>query len=280
MAYKQRLPSSIAQKVLAKLLTVATKSNDQQNPGKANDWGCIYILQNPLDPEYVKIGRTEDNPEDRLQRWLNCGCELHLIGDPTESFIRVPYHTRLEGLIHLMLWNERRRFACRRCTETSKKKMPAKRTESTHGEWFQIDKDHALHLVKLGREWMSSRPYNDDGELTKDWKDTVRRIRNDKNFMHQLEQEIKEGRRWETFLTMPDATWLSRIQQWAWDKRLEPNGRPSPSRYDSLCKHWERLFAFCVLHYLGVVMLSWYCYASAAPYMFLLATLSSAAFAL
>lgn len=128
---------------------------------------------------------------------------------------------------------------------------------------------------------MSSRPYNDDGELTRDWKDRVTRIRNDiKVFTHNLEQEIEEGRRWEAFLTMPDATRLSRIQQWMWGKRLEPNGRLFPSRYDSLCKHWERLFAFCVLHYLGVVMLSWYCYSNATPYMFLLATLSSAAFAL
>ncbi len=281
MAHRKRLSPSIALKVLAKLLKVASKSNDQQKPEKANDWGCIYILQNPKHLEYVKIGRTEYDPEERLQQWLKCGCELNLVGEPTESFIRVPCHTRLEGLIHLMLWNERRKFACVSCTAKGKKDIPANGKMSMHGEWFKIDKDQALRLVKSGRDWMRSLPYGDDGELTRDWKNRVTRIRNDiKVFTHKLEQEIEEGRRWEAFLTMPDATRLSRIQQWVWDKRLEPNGRLSPSRFDAFWKHKQTIFVFCVLHYLGVVMLSWYCYSRAAPYMFLLATLLSAAFAL
>jgi len=59
---------------------------------------------------------------------------------------------------------------------------------------------------------MRSLPYGEDGELTQDWKNRVTRIRKDiKVFTHTLEQEIEEGRRWEAFLTMPDATRLSRI---------------------------------------------------------------------
>jgi hypothetical protein len=281
MAYKkERSSQSIAHAVFAKMLKLAFKLSDQQKPEKFNDWGCIYILQDPRYREYVKIGRTEYNPEGRLQQWLKCGHPLNLVGAPEECFIRVPCHTRLEILIQTMLWNERRKFVCRHCTAERKKNIPADEKVSTHGEWFEIDKDQALRLVKLGRDWMRSLPYGEDGELTQDWKNRVTRIRKDiKVFTHTLEQEIEEGRRWEAFLTMPDATRLSRIQQWMWDKRLEPNGRLSPSRFDSLCKHKGPLFIFCVLHYLGI-MLSGYCYSSVVPYIVMLATLSSAAFAL
>jgi len=278
---KERSSSSIAHAVFAKLLKVAFKISDQQKPEKINDWGSIYILQNPRHPKYVKIGRTRYGPDERLQQWVKCECPLNLVEAPEDCFIRVPCHTRLEILIHAMLWNERRQFACRHCTAKSKKNIPADGKVSKHDEWFEIDKEHALRLVKLGRDWMRSRPYGDDGELTKHWKNRVTRIRNDiKDFTQILETEIEEGRRWEAFLTMPNATRLSRIQQWVWDKRLEPNGRLSPSRSDAFWKHKQTLFVFCVLHYLGIVMLSWYCYSSAAPYMFMLATLSSAAFAL
>lgn len=272
---------SNAHKVLTNMLKAAPKSNNQQKPEKANDWGCIYILQNPHYPEYVKIGRTEYDPEDRAQQWLRCGCELNIFEELSECFIRVPYHTKLEGLIFHMLRNERRKFACVRCTEQSEKNIPAGSKISKHGEWFQIDKDHAVRLVKTARAWMRSSPYDEHGELTADWKTRVTRIRNNiPAFAQNLDHEIKEGRRWEAFLTMPDATRLSRIQQWALDKRPEPNGRLCPSRFDAFCKHKQRLFVFCMLHYGGVTVVSGHFHPSLAPYMFLLATLSSAAFAL
>lgn len=209
---RERSSLVIINVVFAKLLKIAFKSNDQQKPEKLNDWGCIYILQNPRYPKYVKIGRTEYDLDERREQWLKCGCPLDLVGALGECFVRVPCHTRLELLIHTMLWNERRKFACRHCTAESKKHISIDGRVSTHGEWFQIDKDHALRLVKLGREWMSSRSYGDDGELTRNWKNKVTRIRNDnKVFMHNLQQEIEEGKRWEAFLTMPNVTQLSRI---------------------------------------------------------------------
>jgi len=270
------------------VLEVAFKFYDRQKPEKFNDWGCIYILQDPDHSEYVKIGRTEYDPDTRRQQWLKCGCPLNIVGQPEECFIRVPCHKRLETLIHLMLWNEHRKFTSNCCTEKSKKKIPANGKVSTHGEWFQIDKDQALRLVRLGRDWMRSLPYDNDGELTRAWVNRVTRIRNNiTDFAQNLEQEIKEGRRWEAFLTMADANrlpgilqWTSQIGQWALDKRPEPNGRLSPSRFDSFCKHKQQLLVFGMLHYWGIMILAGHCSPRLAPYMFLLATLSSAAFAL
>ena len=237
--------------------------------GQANDYGCIYILSNADYPEYVKIGRTTKNPDQRKQQWSKlCKSELDLVDQDSQSLIEVPFHTRLEGLIKHDLRNEHHSFVCVPC---SKRRSGGRFTR--HSEWFKIGRNEALLRVEAWRKWARCNPYDENGLLKKEWENRINRLRRDSNAKKMLETEDEEGRRFESFLK--EFSWLSSIEQWFCEPRLEPDGKLCSSRYTSLRTHWKSLFVFCVLHYAGSCIVAW----CGAPYIGALLTVASTVFA-
>ena len=242
------------------------KFTKQATKKKDNHYGCIYILTNKDYPEYVKIGRTTKNPEDRRQQWLKCKSELDIVDRDDQSFIEVPFVTKLERLIQADLWNERHCFDCIPCTKTKEKKR-------CHDEWFKIDKRRALYLVETWKKWARCMPYDEDGLLKTEWETKINCWRRDQNSVKILEKEDRDGRRFEKFLE--EISWLSSIERWFREPRLEPEGKLCPSRCKSLRTHWKSFFVFCVLHYGGSWLVTW----CGARYMGALLTVASAVFA-
>ena len=137
------------------------------------DDGFIYIFRIPDRPGFVKIGRTTAMIEDR-QKQIMTTCKtytLETVG--TECFISVPWHKRVEGLIHRQLHNERRCFSCTCQVRVKKHDSKHECGATKHGEWFEIGEQQAMEVVQSWRRWMRSKPYFDGG-LQREWKQRLR----------------------------------------------------------------------------------------------------------
>ena len=233
MKFKQKdreLQSLVAQ-VFKLMSGLVKKSTSKQDPNQNDDLGCIYVFQDPYNEDYVKIGRTAWDPEERKQQLARCGLD-HLI---VVGYVQAPNHKTLETLIHRILENERYKYHC-----------VCKRQ---HREWFKLDKDVALRTVSLWGNWMTKRPYDENRALKIYWKDKIARCRKDmKQFMQTLESETAEGRAWENFLTMEVVTSTSIAWHWIFHKRQDSDGKYLSSRFDSMLEHWKgRTLSFVAL---------------------------------
>ncbi len=156
------------------------------------DRGCVHVLESPQYPGYVQIGRIETNPGDPRRRQTECGIKLILLDPYDQCNTRVPYHTRLEEVIHMDLWNEHHTFECPCPTKTDD-------SAGSHGEWFQIDKHEAVRRVHDWTEWMCQEPYNAQGSLEAAWMAKIEDFQQDLNLGDRLlaEDETKEW--WKSF---------------------------------------------------------------------------------
>lgn len=230
-----RTPRAIAKGVFDKM---------REKPTKSDGRGYIYILQNPRHVEFVKIGCTSKGPEERQQEWMKCGYELELLDYDNECFLPVDYHRRIEKLIQRDLWNERHCFPC----VCGRK----------HDEWFKIGKEQARRIVEGWKDWMRSLPY-ENGLLTKIWEAKVKFCENDKkDFIKRLEEEDKEGRRWESFWKLEVETPLSRIRSWMFKKRLGSDGRLYPSRFTTVRARWREHMISCIGLFVAFVAVQHY----------------------
>jgi hypothetical protein len=116
----------------------------------ADHSGHIYIYQCTGKFGYYKIGSTTDLAP-RLQSWeKQCGRDLMSYFPRSEDdFLPVAHISRVEGLIHAELAQYRRKED--RCKSTNCGKA--------HKEWFQVDEQFALRVVRKWIAWMRKEPY-------------------------------------------------------------------------------------------------------------------------
>lgn len=127
--------------------------------------GWIYILQIPGHPDYVKIGRTRQNLRDRTRQISSCH-NIKVVGG--QHMTMIPFHERLERIIHADLYNERHFFHCP-CTGSKSTTDSHKDDGLTkHGEWFKLSVEKAIYKVEQWKTWMGQEPYEKPGTC-EDW---------------------------------------------------------------------------------------------------------------
>ncbi|KAL3451520.1 meiotically up-regulated gene 113-domain-containing protein [Aspergillus insuetus] len=116
----------------------------------ADHSGHIYIYQCTGKFGYYKVGSTTDLAP-RLQTWeKQCGRELMSYFPRSEDdLLPIPHISRVERLIHAELAQYRRREESCKSTTCGK----------AHQEWFQVDEQHALRVVRKWIAWMRKEPY-------------------------------------------------------------------------------------------------------------------------
>jgi hypothetical protein len=125
--------------------------------------GYIYGFQR-VGANYIKIGYTCDTVQSRVQIWeRQCNQKLAIVfAEP------VPHASKLESLIHLSLYHERRsETRCNGC-------------EKRHIEWFEVTLKRAKQVLRMWKAWIETEPYDEDGNLKPVWTKHIERFRMDK----------------------------------------------------------------------------------------------------
>lgn len=146
------------------------------------DEGFIYIFKSSEYPGYVKIGKTKQQPAQRISQWAT-QCKkgftcIHVLDPNDKSFV---HYGVVEELVQRELWNERRKFECKhcgKCHELEQEQRGAKKSQTEqknrrateHGEWYEITEAHALAVVEKWRGWIvKQHPYTWRGVLSQFW---------------------------------------------------------------------------------------------------------------
>jgi hypothetical protein len=132
--------------------------------------GSIYIFKSDIYPGYVKIGKTKQQPEQRIIQWekqCKFSC-IHILDHDDKFFL---HYGRVEELVQAELWNERRKFKCKKCGSKHKLELGESEDKSTeHGEWYEISETRALEVVEKWRRLIVQRqPYLKKGILRDFW---------------------------------------------------------------------------------------------------------------
>ena len=215
---------------------------------KAMGDGYIYLLQIRDEPDYVKIGQTKRSVIQRRTEHLQCGYDLDGVDD--SCFVKVPCHQRLEALIQLELWNKRYHFECS-CKPQKKKDLSTDVNDesSTHNEWFKIDYQEALKIVKKWKDWMAQKPYGDTAFLKGEWIERIETLEHNDGYAQILEKENKEGELWKSLLYTPSTgcAWIDRGLLVA---RYDAKGRLVSNRWENIKSYWKELLIFCMFQYM------------------------------
>lgn len=156
--------NAIKDKILKKIRGHSTKASGVQS----KDDGFIYVFKSTLYNGYVKIGRTKNPIEDRMNKWGKCEIGCIYIEDSENAKFR--HYELVENLIHTELSNYRRKFKCKKCGKGHMLNPNKLESRVSHGEWFEIDKDKALQVVERWRRWaIEQEPYTLYGELRDFW---------------------------------------------------------------------------------------------------------------
>ncbi|KAL8741583.1 MAG: hypothetical protein Q9190_005821 [Brigantiaea leucoxantha] len=128
------------------------KFSPKESP--THDSSYIYILELTGRDGYVKIGRTTQRLDNRIQQVSSCfRFELQMV-----QAYRTPFHIFAESLIFNRLGNERHRF---KCLCNKKRHIDGTPKHIEHGEWFKVDKAMAKETVRTFTEWIKLFPYED-----------------------------------------------------------------------------------------------------------------------
>jgi T5orf172 domain len=155
---------------LNKALRKALDPNPPPLPFIDKSEGSIYIFKSDIYPGYVKIGKTKQRPEQRITQWeKQCKFTCIHISDHNDKFFL--HYGRVEELVQAELWNERRKFKCKKCGSKHKLELGKSEDKGTeHGEWYEISETRALEVVEKWRRLIVQRqPYLKNGILRDFW---------------------------------------------------------------------------------------------------------------
>lgn len=124
--------------------------------------GWIYVFESPENaPGYVKIGKTDREPQERKGEWEKCGITLVEVEDINRNAF--DHYSIVESLIKVELHNKRRKYTCDRPHHGANGPVE-------HEEWYEIDKKTALNSIRRWRHWIKTEePFNENGLLTPYW---------------------------------------------------------------------------------------------------------------
>jgi hypothetical protein len=127
--------------------------------------GWIYVFESPkCAPGHVKIGKTKGEPQERMAKWEMCGITLIELEDSDRNAFE--HYSIVESLIKAELHNKRRTYQCERHHKPV-----------NHEEWYEIEKQIALHSVSRWRQWLKyERPLDNRGLLTPYWHWRVQKL--------------------------------------------------------------------------------------------------------
>ena len=122
---------------------------------KETEDGFIYIYKIKGHDDLVKIGFTHRTVADRHEDWqFSCNREVICIYPETQEHKKVKYARRIEALCHKQLAHCKTEVYCDACM-------------SRHTEWFKIDDQEAIAIVKSWSKWANSEPYEKKPNLDK-----------------------------------------------------------------------------------------------------------------
>lgn len=193
---EKRKPRQIVNDVL-RIIEGPARSGPK-NKGALYHHGWIYILRIKEQPGYVKVGRTKQSVGHREKQIASCGLTLEVVGGEHET--RVPYHERLEDIIHADLYNERHFFQCSCSRNKVNSDSHVKDSFTEHSEWFKIEEEEVIQKVHQWMNWIRQepQPYKKpgtpgEGALTPDYKRRVTYC-----FNNDL---VETEERWKRFMT-------------------------------------------------------------------------------
>ena len=148
------------------LLRLIDRKDTAAKPRKVV-FGYIYAFILPTVPGYVKIGMTQQPPQNRINSQSSrCKLDYQWIHDDRDK--QFPHFALAEKLIAKQLQHYRRKFTCSNC----KKPHAEKATE--HAEWYEIEIDTALRVIEQWRQWIVEyKPYTDKQDLHAYWAEAV-----------------------------------------------------------------------------------------------------------
>ena len=223
-------PFQKVKKTVEQLRQNILKLMQEDVSGEALNQGYIYIFRSPDLRGLVKIGMTRASIEARQSSIRKC---LSTTVEPFDikTFSLVQNYSRVERLVHLELWNQRRCFDCSSPHGSKVKKS------TVHDEWFEISEAEATQVVGRWRKWTSTRPYS-GGLLSMMEKRRIRRFSEDDQFLNMVFKDISNDEwSWNDFMTFPAwKLYLLQIYYWFSDERGDPFKN---SRFASLRDHWK-----------------------------------------
>ena len=149
------------QKMLTALCDVIQRPLSEQD----QRLGYIYGFQRE-GSSYIKIGVSKDIKR-RMKEWFHtCRYEPKVVLE-----VAVPHAFRVERLIHLHLWKERRResLVAGRCNS-------GKGCEKVHQEWFEIGRQRLTEIVDIWARFGGCEPYDEMHLLKSLWMEKLKSI--------------------------------------------------------------------------------------------------------
>jgi hypothetical protein len=191
MSFKRPLPT-------IKVADTKLLQEIEKDPTGGDGPGYLYAFTRKDSPGYIKIGCTVRSPHVRVAEWgRKCFHFVpHLVKYP-DFDVKVAYHKRLERLVIHDLQRYRMKYYC----NASVSPGGGEGCYAHHGEWFEINTEHAMLVIDRWRKWITQDPYaEEDGCVTlrNEWRKRLQ------GFIHGRSSESDETRykRWDKWLVM------------------------------------------------------------------------------
>ncbi|KAF1953036.1 DUF1766-domain-containing protein [Byssothecium circinans] len=113
---------------------------------RAQESGFIYVLRHYSNPDYRKIGYS-NNVKRRRKQW-DSDCGRHHAQDSLPEDGYVLHAGRVEKIIHAELKDVRMRAQCDRC-------------KARHCEWFKVTEEDLREVFEKWKRWINQRPYTE-----------------------------------------------------------------------------------------------------------------------
>jgi hypothetical protein len=165
---------------------LVSKSDKSDKDTRTGQTGHVYILRDPEEPNFIKIGSSEHPPDRMKELVAKCGFKPFMETFESE-FLDIAVAQKAEGLAQKELKSFRRRFVCR-CGEK-------------HREFFKVDFEVAKTAVKRWIAIMELGVYLADHTMDDRW--LLRINKHIQKYQPSLDHNTEEGRQkwWERLET-------------------------------------------------------------------------------